>query len=97
VQAEEYWCRARQELEFVFDQTDPGVAMALKTMAIHILFWKGDLELATYYQTLSLAICRQLKLENSDTYLHCLYAIMNKPNSTSAELQSTWMELERVQ
>ena len=66
------WGRAKDHLQYLFDQTDYSVALVLVAMSHHVLFWESDIFKSAYYETLAIGIVKILGAYHSDVYHRCL-------------------------
>lgn len=82
--ADEFFERARRQLEHVFDSTDYNIAEAMWCLGFY-QFAKGQTNQSTYFTTLALQIGQRLQAHNSYFYGKCLLSAVLNPDFTLEE------------
>ncbi|KAL6080585.1 hypothetical protein QOT17_000226 [Balamuthia mandrillaris] len=94
--AEDLFAAAREDMSYLFDQSDCSVAMALAQMMIY-KWTVGDFHKASYYSTLCITICKRLGWQNSNANLVCLIYNAHCPLFSVEERESYSVAFWKVQ
>ncbi|KAL6055640.1 hypothetical protein QOT17_016624 [Balamuthia mandrillaris] len=94
--AHEFFSSAREYMNYLFDQSDYTVATCLAHMMVYQ--WTiGDYAKASYYSTMCMNICQQLRLFNCTSNHACLIFNSNNPMLSIEQRKRHALELWRVQ